>query len=74
MPWLSLITSILGIVSGLIGWLNSRQLLAAGADQEIARQLAAILAMTRRGQAIYDEVHHMDDAQLNSFLKALGRD
>ena len=73
MPWLSIVSLLLSIVGNLISWLNSRQLLQAGADQEIARQLAAILAKQQRGQEIFDDVHKMDDQQLNDFLKELGR-
>lgn len=73
MPWLSIITTVLSLVASLIGWLNNRQLLQAGADQEIARQLAAIMAMMERGREIFDEVHKMNDEELNEWLKELGR-
>lgn len=73
MPWLSIITTFLSLVGTLISWLNNHQMLQAGADQEIARQLAAIMAMMEKGREIFDEVHNMDDDDLAEWLKELGR-
>jgi len=73
MSWLSLVSLILSAVGNLIQFLNSRQLLDAGAQQEIARQQAAILAKQEAGRRIMAEIHNMSDEVLTDWLQELGR-
>lgn len=72
MNWGSVILALLSLVGTLFNWARERQLLAAGAEAEIARQTMAILALTSQGQQLLMEVKAMHDEDLDKFLKDLG--
>lgn len=73
MFWASLILALLDVVSRLVSHARERQLLDAGRDAEIALQTAKILAMTQEGKRILHAIEGMTDAELDDWLKELGR-
>ena len=69
--WAEIILLILRIVDAIMGRVNQDQWIKAGADAEIAKISASILAKTAAGKAMMEKVNAMSDAEVDAGLRGL---
>jgi uncharacterized protein YjbI with pentapeptide repeats len=63
--------AVLKFVNGLMDMVDQQQMQKSGADAEIAKTSAAILAKTQAGKAIMEKVNAMSDKDVDSGLTDL---
>ena len=71
MTWVSLLIALLKLASGLFTWLQSRQLIDAGADHEIAKASAAVLVMTSSAKKVMEEISALSSDDTDKLLRSL---
>lgn len=69
--WAEIILLLLRIVNALMGEAEKNKWMKAGADAEIAKVSAAILAKTATGKAILEKVNALSDADVDAGFRGL---
>ncbi len=69
--WGSIILTALKIINAIMGAVNRDKWMQAGADAEIAKISAAILARTEAGKKILEKVNAMSDEDVDTALRGL---
>lgn len=69
--WGSIILTALKIINAIMGAVNRDKWMQAGADAEIAKISAAILARTEAGKKILERVNAMSDEDVDTALRGL---
>ena len=69
--WPSIILAVLKLINEIMGAVNRDKWMQAGADAEIAKITASILAKTQAGKIIMDKVNAMSDADVDAALRDL---
>lgn len=69
----SLILAVLKVINSFMNYVNSKELMQAGADAEIAKVSAAILRKTQAGKAIMEKVDAMSDTDVDNALRDLAK-
>ena len=69
--WASLALALLKTVNLIMDLVHTEQAQKAGADAEIAKTSASILAKTIAGKAILEKVNAMSDAEVDAGLRGL---
>lgn len=69
--WAEIVLLILKIVNAIMGEIGNQRQFKAGADAEIAKVSASILAKTTAGKAIMEKVNAMDDSAVDAELRGL---
>lgn len=71
LTWASIILTALKIIYAIMGAVNQDTWMQAGADAEIAKISAAILAKTQAGKLIMEKVNAMSDKDVDDALRGL---
>ena len=71
LTWPSIILAVLKLINEIMGAVNRDKWMQAGADAEIAKISASILAKTQAGKIIMDKVNAMSDADVDAALRDL---
>lgn len=71
LTWAEIVLLLLKIANAIIGQINRDKWMAAGRDEEIARESQAILAKTAAGKALMDKVNALSDADVDADLRGL---
>lgn len=74
LTWAGLILALLKTINLLMDRVNTDEAMKAGADAEIAKVSAAILAKTKAGKAIMEKVNALSDADVDTQLRGLEPD
>lgn len=69
--WAEIVLLALKIVNAIMGEVGNQRQFQAGADAEIAKISAAILAKTTAGKAIMEKVNAMSDKEVDDGLRDL---
>jgi hypothetical protein len=69
--WAEIVLLILKIANAIMGEIGNQRQFQAGADAEIAKISAAILAKTAAGKAIMEKVNALSDADVDAQLIGL---
>ena len=69
--WPSIILAVLKLINEIMSAVNRDKWMQAGADAEIAKITASILAKTQAGKIIMDKVNAMSDADVDAALRGL---
>ena len=69
--WASLILTLLKVINSVMNYVNFEAAAQAGADAEIAKISASILAKTKRGKEILERVNALSDNDVDRELLGL---
>ena len=69
--WAGIILAVLKLINTIMGTLNQDKWMQAGADAEIAKISASILARTEAGKKMMEKVNAMSDADVDAGLRDL---
>ena len=69
--WAEIVLLILKIANAIMGEIGNQRQFRAGADAEIAKISAAILAKTAEGKLIMEKVNAMSDSDVDAGLRGL---
>ena len=69
--WAGIILAALKLINAIMGEVNREKWMQAGADAEIAKISAAILAKTVAGKKMMEKVNQMTDAEVDIALHEL---
>jgi len=69
--WGEIVLLFLKLANAIMGSVNQDKWMRAGADAEIAKISAAILAKTTAGKAIMEKVNAMSEAEVDAGLRGL---
>ena len=69
--WGEIVLLFLKLANAIMGAVNQDKWMRAGADAEIAKISAAILAKTTAGKAIMEKVNAMSEAEVDAGLRGL---
>ena len=69
--WPSILLAVLKLINEIMGAVNRDKWMQAGADAEIAKISASILAKTQAGKAIFEKVRATDEKAVDSGLRDL---
>ncbi|MET4315883.1 hypothetical protein [Bradyrhizobium sp. RT4b] len=69
--WADIVLLVLKIANAIMGEVGNQRQFQAGADAEIAKISAAILAKTQAGKAMLEKVNAMSDADVDAELRGL---
>ena len=69
--WAEIVLLILKIANAIMGEIGNQRQFRAGADAEIAKISAAILAKTAEGKLIMENVNAMSDSDVDAGLRGL---
>jgi hypothetical protein len=69
--WAEIVLLILKIADAIMNQVGNQKQFQAGADAEIAKISAAILAKTQAGKAIMEKVNALSDADVDAQLRGL---
>lgn len=73
MSWGSIVLLLLQIAKAVFDYANNKKLIDAGADQEIAKSSAAILAKTEFAKKTRELVHDLPGSDLDVLLDDLAK-
>lgn len=71
-PWGALLIALLQLTNYIMSYVREKQLLQAGADQEIAKQSIALLRKTEASKKINDHLSKLSRSDLDNLLTDLG--
>jgi uncharacterized membrane protein len=71
LTWPSIILAVLKLINEIMSAVNRDKWMQAGADAEIAKVSASILAKTETGKAILENVNAMSDTDVDAALREL---
>jgi len=69
--WGEIVLLFLKLANAIMGSVNQDKWMRAGADAEIAKISAAILAKTTAGKVIMEKVNAMSEAEVDAGLRGL---
>ena len=69
--WPSILLAMLKLINEIMGAINRDKWMQAGADAEIAKITASILAKTQAGKKILEKVDAMSDEDVDAALRGL---
>jgi hypothetical protein len=69
--WGEIVLLFLKLANAIMGAVNQDKWMRAGADAEIAKISAAILAKTTAGKVIMEKVNAMSEAEVDAGLRGL---
>ena len=69
--WPSILLAVLKLINEIMGAINRDKWMQAGADAEIAKVTASILAKTEAGKKILEKVDAMSDEDVDAALRGL---
>lgn len=69
--WASIILTALKVIYAIMGAVNQDKWMQAGADAEIAKISAAILAKTQAGKLILERINALSDKEVDDALRGL---
>ena len=69
--WAEIVLLALKVVNAIMGEVGNQRQFKAGADAEIAKISASILAKTAAGKAIMEKVNALSDDDVNAQLRGL---
>lgn len=69
--WAEIVLLVLKIADAIMNQVNQQALLQSGADAEIAKVSAAILAKTKAGKAMMEKVNALSEADVDKELHGL---